>query len=1056
MDIRPAPTEGFRLSSQQVSVIEAETAFGRTPCAIGVIDFGAAIEVDRLRTAVEQLCRRHEILRTTYQEIPGLKFPIQVVSPDPLYSFQIIDASEEEEGWSAFREMIDLASGPVLSLTLLRGMGGGTRVVVAVPLCNADEPALEQFAVELRDIYAGGDQSASEILQYVDYSEWQNELLESDFGRQGEAFWHAALLDSALLEQHLPLERRYVDVSQIDRIEVSDPEAGRAAGRIAASLGASTRSVLFSLWAAFLAKLMQQNRILVGFTADERNPELAGTMGRFTHTLPVVCRIEPQLPLRENVQAIQIKIDECLAWKDCFQSSVRRHTQSGGPTFRYPFGFKFRQGEEGDARSPLTRLGSDDGGMDKLSLEYSSEGAEQAFRIAYAVQSFSKETVAVWLEQFLVFIKNAGSDWQQALQQIGLLGAPERSRILREFSAGDDGKRPEAAFLHQLFELQARRSPDAVAVVFEDAEISYAELNRRANRLAHFLRERGVSPEDVVGVCLGNPAEVIVALLGILEAGGAYLPLDPSYPAERIAFMVQDSGARCILTDGALAQSLTVEEHVEVIHLDTESSIERCDSTIPAPTVDSFNLAYLIYTSGSTGQPKGVMVSHANAVASTAARLAFYQEKVAGFLLLSSFSFDSSVAGIFWTLTQGGKLCLPDDAQRKDPYRIAELMVRHDVSHVLTLPSFYVQVLDALGTTGLRCAIVAGEACSNDLPARHFAKLSDTRLVNEYGPTEGTVWCTAWDIHPHLYDDRVPIGKPTPSMQIYVLDAQLEPVATGLVGEIYVGGRGLTRGYRHRPALTAQRFVPHPYAREGGERLYRTGDLGRWRADGVLEYVGRIDHQVKIRGFRIELGEIEARLRAQDIVREAVVAAHEDAAGDTRLVAYVVPLDSELVRANRQVQAAYRDDLSGCLKAWLPEYMVPGWYVWLTRLPLMPNGKVDRNALPVPDTGQAQQEYVAPRNAIEAKLAEIWQEVLKLDRVGVHDDFFALGGHSLLATQVVSRVQKELRVAVPLRRIFESTTLGQLAQSIDASDTAGLTDEKADRLDALLTELEAQ
>ncbi|EAR21794.1 Amino acid adenylation [Nitrococcus mobilis Nb-231] len=1039
-----------------MSVIEVQKAFGKTPCAIGMIDFGTEIEVDRLRMAVEQLCRRHEILRTTYQEIPGLKFPIQVISPAPLYSFQIIDASEEDEGWNAFREIIDVASGPVLSLTLLRGVNGGTRVVVAVPLCNADETALEQFAVELRDICAGADQPASEILQYVDYSEWQNELLESDFGRQGEAFWRAALLDPVLLEQQLPLERRSKDVSQIDRIEASDPEAGRAAGRIAANLGASTRSVLFSLWAAFLSKLLQQNQILVGFAADERNPELAGTMGRFTHTLPVVCRIEPQLSLRENMQALQIKIDECLTWKDCFQSSVRRHSKSGGPSFRYPFGFKFKQGEQGAARSLLTRLNSDDGGLDKLSLEYSSEGAEQTFRIAYAVQAFSKETVAVWLEQFLVFIKNAGSDWDRALQQIGLLGAQERSRVLREFSAGDDRKCPDAVFLHRLFELQAGRSPDAIALVFEDVEISYAELNRRANRLAHFLRERGVSPEDVVGVCLGNPVEVIVALLGILKAGGAYLPLDPSYPPERSAFMVQDSGARCILTSETLAQRLTVEEHVEVIYLDTESSIKRCDSTTPAPTVDSFNLAYLIYTSGSTGQPKGVMVSHANAVASTVARLAFYQEKVAGFLLLSSFSFDSSVAGIFWTLAQGGKLCLLDDRQRKDPNRIAERVARHGVSHVLTLPSFYDQILDALGTTGLRCAIVAGETCSSDLPARHFEKLSDTRLVNEYGPTEGTVWCTAWNIHPHVYDDRIPIGKPTPSMQIYVLDSQLEPVATGLVGEIYVGGRGLARGYRHRPALTAERFVPHPYAREDGERLYRTGDLGRWRADGVLEYVGRIDHQVKIRGFRIELGEIEARLREQNIVREAVVTAREDASGDMRLVAYVVPVGSDLARASGQVQAAYRDELGGYLRTWLPEHMVPGWYVWLTRLPLMPNGKVDRNALPAPDIGQAQQEYVAPRSATEAKLAEIWQAVLRLDRVGVYDDFFALGGHSLLATQVVSRVQKELRVAVPLRRIFESTTLEQLAQSIEASEAAGLTDEKTDRLDALLTELEAR
>jgi amino acid adenylation domain-containing protein len=526
-----------------------------------------------------------------------------------------------------------------------------------------------------------------------------------------------------------------------------------------------------------------------------------------------------------------------------------------------------------------------------------------------------------------------------------------------------------------------------------------------------------VTPDEIVAVYGQRSLEMVIALLGTLKAGAAYLPLDPNYPIERLAFMLADTGARHVLACQTLPDALPGERTISLM---PGAEVWSAAQTRPEPQGDSANLAYVIYTSGSTGKPKGVMISHANAVASTLARNAFYRQPLRGFLMLSSFSFDSSVAGVFWVLGQGATLCLPDEDSYKDPAQLAALIQREEISHYLTLPSYHAQILEHLDRQALACVIVAGEACSNALVQRHREALPGVALVNEYGPTEGTVWCSAWELPLSDDDDSIPIGQPIAGMRIHVLGPDLQPVAVGVEGELYVGGAGIARGYLQRAPLTAERFVPDLFAKAAGQRLYRTGDLARYRADGVLEYLGRVDHQVKIRGFRIELGEIESVMRNAPGIEDAAVIARETPTGPQLLGFVVSPADTADIRLN---------ELRSHLAEALPEHLQPVRLQVLERFPLMPNGKLNRQALL--DLDVRRSVFVAPRNDLEKTLAAIWAEALHVERVGVHDNFFELGGHSLLATRIRARIQEELNLAIPLKLFFDGDTLERLAAQIE-------------------------
>ena len=542
--------------------------------------------------------------------------------------------------------------------------------------------------------------------------------------------------------------------------------------------------------------------------------------------------------------------------------------------------------------------------------------------------------------------------------------------------------------------------------------------------MAHYLQRLGVGKEVMVGICVERSLEMIVGILGILKAGGAYIPLDPNYPSERLAFILEDTKTPVLLTQQRLLSGLPAQ-NAQTICLDTAWEIiaQESQENLPLKTHNE-NLAYVIYTSGSTGKPKGVQIAHRHLVNSTTARITYYQEAVSSFLLLSSFAFDSSVAGLFWTLCSGGILCLPQEGLQLDIPKLLELIVENHVSHLLSLPSLYAILLEEAKPeqlTSLCTVIVAGESCPAELVQRHHQLPSKPSLFNEYGPTEGTVWSSVYHCRSQQTKGQVSIGQPIANTQIYLLNSHLQPVPNGVIGEVYISGDGLARGYLNQAALTSEKFIPNPFSDRPGMRLYKTGDLARYLSDRNIEFLGRLDQQVKIRGYRIELGEIEAVLDQHPEVREVVVIAQKQELQDMRLVAYLV--------ANQQAVSLI-SELRRYLLDHLPEYMVPSAFVLLKEMPLLPNGKVDRRVLPDQPQLNLEENFVAPETELEQTIAIIWQEVLHVEKVGINHNFFDLGGHSLLMVQVHSKLYQILNKDISIVEMFQYPTISALAKHL--------------------------
>ena len=662
-----------------------------------------------------------------------------------------------------------------------------------------------------------------------------------------------------------------------------------------------------------------------------------------------------------------------------------------------------------------------------LALHLSARGGGLHGEMAYSTDLFDRATVQRMAGHLERVLEQVAHDADLPLSRMSLLSDAERRQVVEGWNR-TDAAYPAEATLHGLFEAQAARTPDAVALVFEGGALPYAALNARANRLAHFLRRRGVGPETRVGICLERGPELVVALLAVLKAGGAYVPLDPGLPADRLAYMVDDAAVPVLLTRGAPRGLPPERPGTAVVCLDARrAEIDAGPADNPAGGAAPSALAYVIYTSGSTGRPKGVMNAHGGVVN----RLCWMQAEYGigaddAVLLKTPFSFDVSVWELFWPLLAGARLVVARPDGHRDPEYLRAVIEREGVTTVHFVPSMlepFVETARPGRCAGLRRVICSGEALSPALVERFHARFpAPATLHNLYGPTEAAVDVTYWAC-PRGPLEGVPIGRPVWNTRLYVLDSALHPTPVGIPGELYIGGVQVARGYLGRPALTAERFVADPFSPAPGARLYRTGDRVRRRADGVMEYLGRLDDQVKIRGFRIEPGEIEAALREHGDVRQCAVVPREDAPGEKRLVAYVVG-------------GADADSLREHLRRTLPEYMVPAAFVPLDALPLTPSGKLDRGALPAPARAAAGDRYVAPRTPVEAALAAVWAEVLRMDRVGVEDGFFALGGDSILSIQVVSRARRA-GVEVTPRQMFEHQTIAALAAAAAHGRVAG-------------------
>jgi amino acid adenylation domain-containing protein len=631
------------------------------------------------------------------------------------------------------------------------------------------------------------------------------------------------------------------------------------------------------------------------------------------------------------------------------------------------------------------------------------------------------------------------------VSELPLVSEEEREQLLVEWNWREVEYESEGSLAERFEQVAAERAV-AVGLVYEEEEVSYGELNRRSNQLAHYLRGQGVGPEVRVGLQLERSVEMVVGILGVLKAGGAYVPLDPSYPLERLRYMLEDSGATMLVTQQHLLAGLADDAgsmmSVRVLCLDSDGErIAGQPESNLSGEVSGANLAYVIYTSGSTGRPKGVMVTQGNVLrllSATQERFRFGAEDV--WTMFHSYAFDFSVWEMWGALLYGGRLVLVPYWVSRAPEAFYELLVKERVTVLNQTPSAFRQLQQAEeqalaggraeGELGLRVIIFGGEALEVGSLRGWYERHNERQpqLVNMYGITETTVHVTYRELGRADVERRGSvIGWRLPDLELYLLDERLEPVPVGVAGELYVGGAGLARGYLNQAELTAERFIPHPYSRAGGARLYRTGDQGRYLVDGDVEYLGRLDQQVKIRGFRIETGEIEAVLSGHEAVREAVVMAREDVAGEKRLVGYVVAQGGA---ADGELKIS---ELRNYLRERLPEYMVPSYFVVLEALPLTANGKLDRGALPAPqlDGAELSAAYVAPRTPTEELLVGIWATVLGVERVGVEDNFFEVGGHSLLATQLISRIREAFAIEMPLRTLFERPTIAALAEDIE-------------------------
>ncbi len=1005
------------------------------------------LNVAALAQGFNEIVRRHENLRTVF--VTGNRLPTQQISPELTLSIANVDLTGLPE--QACRAVLAdlcrqeaakpfcLAAGPLMRITLI-ALPGENRLLVTLHHIISDgwsSAILMREFVALYQAFSRGEQSplAELPVQYADFSCWQRDWLVGDVLRQQVDYWRNKL-DGAPSLLELPTDRpRPAVMSHCGtqhRFEI--PAAlTEQVHKLSRRYDATLFMLLLTVFKILLFRYSHQQDICVGTPIANRNRlEIEGLIGFFVNTLVLRSDLSgnPQfdalLALVRNT-VLDAQNHQDLPFEQLVEALHPERNLSYSPLFQVMFVLQNQAGQALKLPDLEICAIDDDNKVSKfdLTLHIREDQGKLSGSFEYNTELFDPGTIARFAGHYAALLQDIVDAPQTRIYQLPLLTLEERKQILVDWNA-TQADFPADRCLYQLFEAQAEQLPDADALAFAGRTLSYAGLNAKANQLAHYLRCKGVGPNVLVGLCIERSLEMVIGMLGIMKAGGAYVPIDPHYPEQRIEFMLNDARIDVLLTRQALAAILPhYAKHT--IFLDSDwPIIKQWPVDNPVLCNHPLDPAYIIYTSGSTGLPKGVTVSHRNAVHSTSARFGSYREAVSAYLLLSSFAFDSSVAGLFWTLGQGGCLCLPTDDQAKDPAALAEIIAQRRVSHLLALPSFYALLLKQPGIKlqTLKTAIVAGETCSTEVVRQHYAVLPDVPLYNEYGPTEGSVWSSVYLAVKGDYDRPLSIGRPIGNARLYILDRNGNPVPVGVAGQLHIGGAGVAHGYWDRPELTAEKFIPDPFQNDGG-RLYKTGDLARYRPDGTIEFSGRIDDQVKIRGFRIELGEIEAKLIEQSGVDEAIVLVRENRPGNKQLVAYVVgsgTLTAELLRDN--------------LKASLPDYMLPGAVVFLERMPLTANGKIDRKALPEPDmTEAAKSRYVAPATETETALAAIWRELLGIERVGRHDDFFSLGGHSLLAVQLPVAVQKQFNIELPLKRFFELPTVAAQARLIDTGES---------------------
>ncbi|MBA4147177.1 MAG: amino acid adenylation domain-containing protein [Verrucomicrobia bacterium] len=1002
-----------------------------------------ALQPELLERSIDAIVQRHEVFRTVFPLVNGL--PHQKICSFGRFKVETMDlrALPDAEG-EAKREVrltahnpFDLAVGPLFRAQLFRITDEEHLLLLVVHHIIFDGTSLGVFFRELRMFYKsfleGGDPSLPKLsLQYADYAVWQKRQSEGEVVARQLEYWKEQLGGPLpILELPSDHPRPAVQTSRGAMVRFNVP---RPIVDALHKIQQQERTTIFSIYlAAFNVLLFRYTReedIIVGTLANGRNlPELSDQIGFFVNTHALRTFVEGDLSFCELLfdvfenwlNAIE---NQDVPFDKLVEAIKPTRDLSHTPIFQVLFSFQSLPAEDMELAGLKVQSVPIDCGVSKfdlcLDVNETADGAACFFE--YNSDLFERETMQRMASHFCKLLEAIGNDPSQEIRALEMIPESE----IEQMAQWNRTELPYAkdACIPELFQQQAQQHPEKTALVDGDRRLRYGDLDTRSNQLAQHLRSLGVGPDALVGLCLERSIDLVVAILGILKSGGAYVPIDPAYPKDRQIFTLQDSGAALLLTSSRqLGGSVELREWAEqggaerrkIICVDTEwESISQADEGNVSVYINPSHLAYVLFTSGSTGKPKGVAIEHRSVAAFAYwAKDIFSAEEFDGVLFSTSVCFDLSVFELLVTLAWGGKVIIAENA-----LALPTLPTRNEVRLINTVPSAMAELLRMKALpASIQTVNLAGEALPMTLVDEIYATNSVRRVFDLYGPTETTTYSTFTLRKP---GEPANIGRPLANEQIYILDEYRQMVPIGVPGELHIAGAGLARGYLNRPDLTQEKFVPNPFSEEPGARMYRTGDLARYRADGTIEYLGRLDNQVKIRGFRIELGEIETVLRQHANVREAVVVARETTPGNKRLIAYAVPKSQSTPETSEIKQFIGRQ---------LPEFMIPSVFVWLDALPLTPNGKVDRRALPIPDAAQSDSDSkrIPPRNQIEQTIAQIWQEALGLSKVGVHDNFFDLGGHSLLVARVHNQLSQTFAKEIPMVEMFRHSTIDSLA-----------------------------
>jgi amino acid adenylation domain-containing protein/thioester reductase-like protein len=1048
--------EGFQLSPQQkrLWLLQQDSNIYVSQVAIfleGILD----IEV--LQAATHKVVNRHEILRTNFHRRPGIKFPIQVIveTSTPSWCNLNLRNFNQQEQTLKIEELLQeerwlvpkLEKGALVRFSLLSLADNQHILIISLPSLCADSWTLKNLVKEISLSYAlclQGQDFLDEPVQYIQFSEWQNELLEEEDAKIGRGYWQGKEFKAI---EPLKFVLKLNNGKEMDfqpdvySLNLSKKITQNTTKFVTAHT--NYHDFLLSCWYILIWRLNKKPEIVINNLSNGRKYEaLHDTLGLLAKFLPVSCPIAQEFKFWEVLSYISEHHRQAEQYQEYFLEGDIKN--SNKDLLCLPICFEFEQmPEEYNAGGVCFSIYKEFVCLERFKIKLTCV-QKQDFLITefyYDTNLFSAKTIQRLARQFQTLVASVVANPEMAVGQLEIIEREERHQLLVEFN-NTQTNYPQDKCFHQLFEEQVNKTPNNIAVVFGEQQLTYADLNLRADRLAYYLRRLGVEPEVLVGLYTERSLDTIVGILGILKAGGAYLPLDPALPEAALAYRLQDAGVSVLLTQRSLVTKIPANT-AQIICLDTDWELINLENREVQTTVQPENLVYAIYTSGSTGQPKAVAIEHRQLVNYIYAIIDKLDlPRGASFATVSTFAADLGNTVIFPALCTGGCLHIIPQETASDPQALADYFQRHPIDCLKIVPSHLTSLLAASPTSSILprlSLILGGEASSWQLINQLQQLAGDCQIFNHYGPTETTIGTLTYPITKQTkqLSPTVPLGQPLANTQVYVLGEQLQPVPIGVPGELYIGGAGLARGYLNQPELTAARFIKNPFVSESKERLYKTGDQVRYLSDGNLEFLGRVDRQVKIRGFRIELEEIETTLKQHSGIQEVVVTATEETLGNKRLVAYVVT-NPQFRLINQNHHSAITSVLrSFCLDK-LPEYAIPSTFVLLKALPLTANGKIDYQALPTPEQTRPELEqlYVAPRTLLERQLAEIWSEILGLEQVGIYDNFFELGGHSLLITQLLAKVQKAFRVELPLKDLFNAPTIADLAAQIDNNQIA--------------------